>query len=78
MDGVREAVAEAGALMLYLPPYSPDFNPIEILFSKIKALLRKTEERSIESLTKRMGAILDSVKNEECYNFSNASGYVST
>lgn len=76
--GVREAISEAGALMLFLPPYWPDFNPIEMFFSKIKALLRKTEERSIKGLTSRMGDILDVVRSEECKNFFTASGYVST
>jgi transposase len=76
--GVREAVSEAGATMLFLPPYSPDFNPIEMFFSKIKALLRKTEERSIKALTCRIGNILDEVRSDECKNFFTASGYVST
>ena len=54
--GVREAVEAAGARLLYLPPYSPDFNPIEQLFAKIKALLRKAAERSVDGLWSRMQA----------------------
>ncbi len=48
--GVREAIEAVGATLLYLPPYSPDFNPIEKAFSKLKALLRKAAERSVDAL----------------------------
>jgi transposase len=48
--GVREAIEAAGAVLLYLPPYSPDLNPIEQLFAKLKALLRKAAKRTIEGL----------------------------
>jgi transposase len=54
--GVREAVEAAGARLLYLPPYSPDFNPIEQLFAKIKALLRKAAERSVDGLWSRIAS----------------------
>ena len=50
VPGVREAIEAAGAMLLYLPPYSPDFNPIEQLFAKLKALLRKAVERSVDHL----------------------------
>ena len=56
--GVRDAIAAAGALLLYLPPYSPDFNPIEMLFAKLKALLRKAAERTIASLWDAIGRLL--------------------
>lgn len=54
--GVRKAIEAAGATLLYLPPYSPDFNPIEKAFSKLKALLRKAAERSVDALWKRIGS----------------------
>jgi transposase len=57
--GVREAIEAAGATLRYLPPYSPDLNPIELLFAKLKALLRKAAEREIEALWTRIGKLLD-------------------
>jgi transposase len=57
--GVRDAIAAIGAVLLYLPPYSPDFNPIEMLFAKLKALLRKAAERTIPSLWDAIGRLLD-------------------
>src|SRR4051794_10354056 len=59
VPGVREAIEAAGARLLYLPPYSPDFNPIEQLFAKLKALLRKAAERSLDGLWRRIGELLD-------------------
>jgi transposase len=56
--GVREAIEAAGARVLYLPPYSPDFNPIEVAFSKLKALLRKASERTIPGLIRLIGRLL--------------------
>ena len=56
--GVRDAIEAAGAGLLYLPPYSPDFNPIENAFSKLKALLRKAAERTVEGLWNKIGALL--------------------
>ena len=58
VPGIREAIEAAGAKLLYLPPYSPDFNPIEQLFAKLKALLRKAAERSVESLWQRIACLL--------------------
>ena len=58
VSGIREAIEAAGAKLLYLPPYSPDFNPIEQLFAKLKALLRKAAERSLESLWNRIACAL--------------------
>ena len=66
MDGVREAIQAAGADLLYLPPYSPDFNPIEQVFAKLKALLRKYEERAIATLWARLGKLVD------CFSKNNA------
>ena len=67
--GVREAVEAAGARLLYLPPYSPDFNPIEQLFAKIKALLRKAAERSVDGLWSRIASLLDAFTPQECANY---------
>jgi transposase len=64
--------------VLYLPPYSPDLNPIEKLFSKLKKLLRKAAKRSIEDLWQEIGELLDTVSTSECTNYFASSGYVST
>jgi transposase len=72
--GVREAIEAAGANLLYLPPYSPDFNPIENAFAKLKALLRAKAERTIAALW-AVGAILDFFKPAECANYFKAAGY---
>jgi transposase len=73
--GVRKAIEAAGATLLYLPPYSPDFNPIEKAFSKLKALLRKAAERSVDALWNRIGALLGEFTPSECSNFFAAAGY---
>ena len=74
-EEVREIVEAAGASLLYLPPYSPDFNPIEQAFAKVKAHLRKAAERSIPALWDRIGAILDTFSAAECRNFFSHDGY---
>ncbi|WP_144259645.1 IS630 family transposase [Methylocystis sp. ATCC 49242] len=73
--GVRKAIEAAGATLLYLPPYSPDFNPIEKAFSKLKALLRKAAERNVDTLWNRIGALLNEFTPTECANFFAAAGY---
>jgi transposase len=73
--GVRTAIEATGATLLYLPPYSPDFNPIEKAFSKLKALLRKAAERSVDALWNRIAALLDAFTPKECANFFAAAGY---
>jgi transposase len=73
--GVREAIEAAGATLRYLPPYSPDLNPIELLFAKLKALLRKAAERSIEALWDRIGKLLDAFASQECANYFRHDGY---
>ena len=73
--GVRAAIEAAGAMLLYLPPYSPDFNPIENAFSKFKALLRKAAERTVEALWDTIGALLPAVTAPESANFFAAAGY---
>jgi transposase len=72
---VREMIEAVGASLLYLPPYSPDFNPIEMAFSKLKALLRKAAERSIPALWDAIGRLIDLVTPNEAANFFAASGY---
>lgn len=76
--GVREAVAARGAQIIFLPPYSPDLNPIENLFAKLKALLRKAAERHFDALVDRIKIILENVTTEECANYFIAAGYVKT
>ena len=76
--GVREAIQAAGAILLYLPPYSPDFNPIEQAFAKLKALLRKAAERSVEALWAKIGDLLDAFTPQECANYFRNAGYAST
>jgi transposase len=78
VDGVQEAIQSAGATVLYLPPYSPDLNPIENFFAKLKALLRKAAKRSTEALWEEIGNLLQSISPEECSNYLTASGYVNT
>ena len=72
---VARLIETAGARLLYLPPYSPDFNPIEMAFSKLKALLRKAEERTVEALWMTIGKLVDGFKPGECANFFKAAGY---
>ena len=73
--GVRAAIEMAGAELLYLPPYSPDFNPIENAFSKLKALLRKAAERTVDGLWAPIGVLLPTFTPQECVNFFAAAGY---
>ena len=76
--GVEEAITATGATLLYLPPYSPDLNPIEKFFSKLKALLRKAAKRDINALWMEIGELLKSVSPSECTNYLASCGYVST
>lgn len=73
--GVRETIEAVGAKLLYLPPYSPDLNPIEMMFSKLKALLRKAAKRTIPALWKKIGALLETITPQECTNFFKHAGY---
>ena len=73
--GVREAIAAAGASILYLPPYSPDLNPIEQAFAKLKALLRKVAARTREALWTAISQSLDAFSPQECQNYLVNSGY---
>lgn len=73
--GVREAIEAAGAQLRFLPPYSPDFNPIENAFAKLKALLRKVAARTIEDLWNAIGDALPQFTPHECANYFTAAGY---
>ena len=73
--GVREAIQAVGASLLYLPPYSPDLNPIEQLFSKLKTLLRKAAARTKEALWSAIGELLDAFSEHECRNYLKNCGY---
>ena len=72
---VRAAIEKAGARLLFLPPYSPDFNPIEMAFSKLKAHLQKAAERTIHGLWDAIGRIVDLYSPKECSNYFAAAGY---
>ena len=75
---VREMIEAAGARLLYLPPYSPDFNPIENAFAKLKALLRKAAERTVEGLWTAIGRLIEVFTPTECANYFAAAGYDAT
>ncbi len=75
VKGVREAIKAVGAFLLYLPPYSPDLNPIELAFSKLKALLRKAAAKSVHELWRIIGNLLDEFTPSECQNFFRHAGY---
>ena len=83
VKGVRELIEARGARLLYLPPpdqvrgrlYSPDLNPIEMAFAKLKALLRKAAERTEDALCERIGKLLDTFTPQECSNYLEHAGY---
>jgi transposase len=75
---VRELIEAAGCTLLYLPPYSPDLNPIELAFSKLKALLRRAGERTVAGLWSFLGRALDAFSPEECRNYFRHCGYGGT
>ncbi len=74
---VRKAIRAVGAHLIFLPPYSPDLNPIEQVFAKLKHLLRKAAERTVEATWKRIGSLLDAFTPDECANYLLNSGYAS-
>jgi transposase len=78
VKGVRQAIAAARASILYLPSYSPDLNPIEQLFAKLKALLRKAAARTRDELWQAIGRLLDACPPTECTNYLRHCGYGST
>lgn len=75
---VREAIRAGGAKLLFLPPYSPDLNPIEQVFAKLKHLMRQAAERTVEATWKRTGSLLDCFKPDECQRCLVNAGYAST
>lgn len=77
-EPVRRAIRAAGARLLFLPPYSPDLNPIEQVFPKLKTLLRKAAERTVEATWRRIGALLNCFTPAECANYITNAGYAST
>ena len=74
---VGDAITAAGAKLFFLPPYSPDLNPMEQVFSKLKRLLREADERSLEATWKRLGMLLDHFHPRECANDLRNAGYAS-
>lgn len=76
-QAVRRAIRQAGARLFFLPPYSPDLNPIEQVFAKLKTLLRKASKRTIEDTWKSIGQILDCFSPAECANYLTNAGYAS-
>jgi transposase len=72
---VQEMIEAAGARLMFLPPYSPDFNPIEMAFAKLKALLRKAAVRTVTGLWDIIGELVDCFTPQECENYFAACGY---
>ena len=75
-QAVRSAIESVGAQLLFLPPYSPDLNPIEQVFAKLKALLRKAAARSVSTLWDAVGKLLQHFSSTECANYFANAGYV--
>ena len=76
--GVAEAIEAVGATLIYLPKYSPDLNPIELAFSKLKAHLRKAAEHTVPRLFRQIGRVVNKFSSRECKNFFRHAGYVRT
>ena len=76
VQGVRDAIEASGARLLYLPPYSPDLNPIELVFAKLKALLRTAAARTVDALWQTIGQALDAFAPTECARYLAHAGYV--
>lgn len=77
-EATKQAIAKAGARLLFLPPYSPDLNPIEQTFSKIKNALRKAIGRSVNEVEDALKLTIEAIKPEECRNYFTNAGYAST
>lgn len=75
VDGVEEAIKAAGAIVRYLPPYSPDLNPIEQVFAKLKSILRRWKPRNLKTLWKAIAKALKRINPTECANYLKNSGY---
>jgi len=74
---IRRAIRATGAKLFFLPPYSPDLNPIEQMFSKLKTLLKKAGERTVDATWRRIGSLLDAFNPQECANYFKNAGYAS-
>ena len=74
-QAVRRAIRAAGAKLFFLPPYSPDLNPIEQVFAKLKTLLRKADERTVPATWQRIGSLLSQFSPAECANYLSNAGY---
>ena len=74
-DAVRQAIRAAGARLFFLPPYSPDLNPIEQVFAKLKHLLRRASERTVETTWQRIGKLLPAFTSDECRNYFINAGW---
>lgn len=72
---VRPAIRAAGVQLFLLPPYSPDLNPVEMTFAKLKTLLRQAPERTVGGLWRRIGLLLDHFRADECANYLRPAGY---
>jgi transposase len=77
-QAIRNAIRAVGAKLFFLPAYSPDLNPIEQVFAKLKTLLRKADERTVEATWQRIGSLLDTFTPQECANYLRNSGYASS
>ena len=77
-EAARQAIRAVGARLIFLPPYSPDLNPIEQAFAKLKTLLRKADARSVETTWRSIGTVLDAFSPKECANYFSNAGYAST
>ena len=75
---MRRAIRASRARLLFLPPYSPDLNPIEQVFAKLKHLMRKAKERTVDATWKRTGSLLATFKSSECKNYFVNAGYASS
>ena len=75
VSGVKEAIESVGAKVVYFPPYSPDFNPIENVFSKLKTLVRKAKMRTVETLWRKLGELCDVFTKQECKKYFRHAGY---
>jgi len=76
-QAIRSAIRSTGARLVFLPPYSPDLNPIEQVFAKLKHLMRKASERTIDATWQRIGTLLPSFSQQECANYFHNAGYAS-
>jgi transposase len=77
-EAVRTLIEASGAMLVFLPPYSPDLNPIEMAFAKLKALLRKAAVRTRDTLWDKIGEVLAAFSAQECANYFQHVGYAST